>query len=694
MSAPAAASAAVPAGAAAAEAAPPLLAVSGLTVRYGSGAGSLRAVHDVSFTIAPGEAYGLIGESGSGKTTVAFAVMNYLRGGRVEAGSIAFQGRDLLHLPPAELAALRGRRMAMVYQDPQSALNPAIPVGEQIAEALRHHQGSSRREAQARVVELLASVHLPEPAFIARRYPHQLSGGQQQRVVIAMALACAPDLLIMDEPTTGLDVTTEAVILDLVAELRRTLGVAILFISHNLGVVARVCDRVGVLYAGALMEEGATAEILRRPRNPYTRGLLRSIPRAADRRRRLVSLPGGLPDLTRPRPGCVFAPRCALAREPCREQAPVLAPTDPGHLSRCHFPAEPDPLPAEAAGAEGPGAERGADGAAPLLRLAGLHKTFAQGGGLWPFGHRRRLAAVAGVDLEISAAETLAIVGESGSGKSTLAKCVIGLLAPSEGHVELSGERVGGLAQQRPRAQRRQLQIVFQNPEASLNPSHTVEQILARPLRLYGLAPAEGPGPRIAELLDAVKLGARYAGRYPRQLSGGEKQRVCIARAFAAAPQLVVCDEPTSALDISVQAALLNELLDLQQRHGTSYLFISHDLGVVRYIAHRIAVMYLGRVLETGPTEAVFAPPHHPYTEALVSALPSIEDEPDRPRIRLEGTMPDPADPPRGCVFHTRCPRKLGAVCETAAPPAREVAPGHTLHCHIPVAELARMQAQ
>jgi peptide/nickel transport system ATP-binding protein len=666
----------------------PLLAIEGLTLRYGRGPGSLRAVHDVSLSIAPGEAYGLIGESGSGKSSIAFAVVDHLRGGAVEAGRILLHGRDLLRLPPAERAGLRGRQVAMVYQDPHSALNPAIPVGEQIAEAVRRHEGASRRAAAARAVELLGRVHLPEPAGMARRYPHQLSGGQQQRIVIAMALACRPALLIMDEPTTGLDVTTEAVILDLIAELRRAFGVAILFISHNLGVVAQVCDRVGVLYAGAMMEQGDTATILRQPRNPYTRGLLNAIPRRGEGHRRLAAMPGGLPDLTTAIAGCVFAPRCGLAREACTTAAPALVPVGPAHQSRCHFPAEslpPAPPMAE-------GAAPAAAAAAPLLRLEGVRKTFAQPGG-WPFARRRLLAAVDGVSLEVAAGETLAIVGESGSGKSTLARCVVGLTAPSAGRVTLDGVPLGGLAEARPQSARRQLQVVFQNPEASLNPAQTVAEILARPLRLYGLCTAAEVPVRVAALLAAVQLGGRFAGRRPRQLSGGEKQRLCIARAFAAAPRLVVCDEPTSALDISVQAALLNELLDLQQAHGTAYLFISHDLGVVRHVAHRIAVMYLGLVVETGPAEAVFAPPHHPYTEALVSALPAIEHEPGRPRIRLAGAMPDPASPPRGCVFHPRCPRKLGPVCETEAPPLRQVSARHTLQCHIPLADLAAMQA-
>lgn len=666
-----------------------LLAVEDLTIRYGRGEGALRAVRGVSFHIAPSEAYGLIGESGSGKSSIAFAVVNHLRGGVAEAGRILLRGRDLLRLSRADLGRVRGRQVAMVYQEPQSALNPSIPVGEQIAEAVRRHRGATRREAALRAEELLGRVHLPEPRDIARRYPHQLSGGQQQRVVIAMAVACEPELLIMDEPTTGLDVTTEAVILDLVAELREEFGVAILFISHNLGVVARVCDRVGVLYAGEKMEEGTTAEILRHPRNPYTRGLLNAIPTRAGRGQRLAALPGGLPDLSQPIVGCVFAPRCSLVRDACRAEAPALAPVGPAHLSRCHFPGEALPPATEQAHEAFAGHH---DGKQALLAVADLRKYFRQRRSLWPFGRQRRLAAVDGVSLAIAEGETLAVVGESGSGKSTLAKCVIGLVAPSGGQVMLDGEPLSRLVKARSRAALRQMQVVFQNPEASLNPSRTVEEILARPLRLYGLRGAERIRQRVVALLQMVKLDARFAQRYPRELSGGEKQRVCIARAFAAEPRLVVCDEPTSALDISVQAALLNELVDLQRRRGTAYLFISHDLGVVRYISDRIAVMYLGRVVETGPTEEVFAPPHHPYTEALVSALPTIDDALGHARIRVGGTMPDPASPPMGCVFHTRCPRKLGAVCEREVPPVRRISDAHLMRCHIPAEDLARAQ--
>ncbi len=667
----------------------PLLDIAGLAVSYGTTNRRVPAVRNVSFAIAPGEAYGLIGESGSGKTTIAFAVMGHLNGGRVDAGRILFRDRDILALSPQELASLRGRSIAMVYQDPLSSLNPTLRVGEQVAEGIRHHRGLSHRAAAAEAASLLDQVHLPDPARLMLRYPHELSGGQQQRVVIAMALACRPQLLIMDEPTTGLDVTTEAVILDLVAELRSALGVAILFISHNLGVVRRVCDRIGVLYAGELMEEGRTEKVLQRPRHPYTRSLLRSIPEIGRRSERLASIAGSLPDLTSLPSGCIFHPRCPEARDICASAAPPVEEVEPGHISRCHFARDlPDALAEDTASAS---MKDLPEGRKPLLRVVDLEMHYVRSRRFGPFGRTIRVPALSGVGIEVAAGETLAIVGESGSGKSTLARCIVGLAAPTGGSIEFEGTP---LTATRPRATRRDIQIIFQNPEAALNPFHTVAEIIARPLRLYGLR--EGPAirQRVIELLDAVKLGERFSTHYPRELSGGEKQRVSIARAFAAEPRLVICDEPTSALDISVQAALLNELKELQRRYGTSYLFISHDLSVVRHIAERVAVMYLGLILETGPTAEVFQPPHHPYTEALISAVPTVSPVDRGPVLRLQGSVPDPANPPAGCVFHTRCPRKLGRVCETDAPPWRHTSAGRAYACHIPPEDLLALQQQ
>jgi peptide/nickel transport system ATP-binding protein len=599
--------------------------VQNLSISYGL----LRAVRDVSFHIAPGGAYGLIGESGSGKTTVAYSVMRYLQGGRA-TGRLMLAGQDVMAMSESDLAAARGKVAAMVYQDPMSALNPAIKVGEQIAEAIRLHSKASAAAARARTIELLTQVKLPLPAEMAHRYPHQLSGGQQQRVVIAMALACDPQLLIMDEPTTGLDVTTEAVILDLVNQLRRATGVSVLFISHNMGVIAQVCDRVGVLYAGQLVEEGDTAQVLRAPQHPYTIGLMRAMPVMTGPLSRLASIPGRLPDLRAPPPACIFEARCAVAAEPCRATMPALIPSGGaagGHLSRCHFrDAMPGLLPAPVPQAQSNAPLATAPHQRHLLQIVGLEKTFGRKAAL-PFLTRRTpVRAVGDVTLELARGQTLAVVGESGSGKSTLARCVAGLIMPESGAIRLQDAVLPASVKRRSRAQQQAVQFIFQNPDAALNPHWTVEGILGRPLTLYTeITDRAARRRRMIELLEMVNLGERYLERRPGEMSGGEKQRIGIARAFAGNPRLVICDEPTSALDISVQASILNALLDLQALHGTSYLFISHDLGVVRQIAHSVAIMQHGRIVEQGPPAQVFAAPQEAYTRALIAAVPSLE---------------------------------------------------------------------
>ena len=667
------------------------LTVENLSVSYDAGDMPLRAVRDVSFSIAPGEAYGLIGESGSGKTTVAFAMMSYLRGGRVDGGRVLLQGRPIQDLPKDELRRIRGNKVAMVYQDPMSSLNPGIRVGEQIAEGLRHHGLADRAAARERAVKLLADVNLPDPEAMVDRYPHQLSGGQQQRIVIAMALACEPDLVIMDEPTTGLDVTTEAVILDLIGELRRKINASILFISHNIAVVAKVCDRVGVLYAGELVEEGRVADVIRRPKHPYTAGLVASMPSGTDRSQRLASIKGSLPDLTQVPAGCIFADRCLVSRDVCLTGRPPAAAVGPAHLSRCLFPdAVQDAVRQAEARVALP--TRAVEATGSIMRIEDLKLWYTRRRGLRFWQAPPPVRAVNGVTLDIEAGRTLAVVGESGSGKSTLARCVVGLVPPTGGAIEFRGERLGGRARQRSVKTRQRIQIIFQNPESALNPQRTVGEIIARPLKLYDCVEPSRIEARVGELMQAVNLPARYASRYPHQLSGGEKQRVSIARVLGTEPDLIICDEPTSALDISVQAAVLNALSDLQARHGLSYMFISHDLGVVRYISDRVAVMYLGVVVETGPTEAVFRGPHHPYTESLVAALPDLSGRSGKPEVRLQGTPPSPAARIEGCVFASRCPRKLGPICETVPPPVQDLAQGRRLACHIPVEDLARLQ--
>jgi peptide/nickel transport system ATP-binding protein len=601
----------------------PVLDISGLSVSYNAdSARPLHAVRDLSLSIAPGEAYGLIGESGSGKSTVAYAIMRHLPAARATARHVALCGRDVLALPVAELAQLRGRQVAMVYQDPMSALNPVLRVGEQVAEVLRRHRGMTRAAAHQRTLALFAQVHLPDPAALARRYPHQISGGQQQRVVIAMAIACQPELLIMDEPTTGLDVTTEAVILELIRELRRSLGAAVLFISHNLAVVANVCDRVGVLYAGQLVEQGPARQVLNAPQHPYTSGLLAATPHAAARQQVLRAIPGGLPDLSAVPADCIFRPRCALAGDICAT-APALRDSGSGRLVACYLPSlprQPEDMAVRARAERRPAAD-----AAPRLAITGLTRWFRSGGLMGLLSGTPPVRAVNGVTLAVAAGGTLAIVGESGSGKSTLARCVAGLLAPGKGEIRLDGQALAAAVERRSRVEQQAIQYIFQNPDSSLNPHHRIAEIVGRPLQLYAGLRGAALQHRVAELLDAVKLGARHAGRFPRELSGGEKQRVCIARAFAAAPRLVICDEPTSALDISVQAAILNQLTELQARYGTSYLFISHDLAVVRHIADVVAVMHNGEVVEQGSPEQVFTAPAHSYTQRLLQAVPRLE---------------------------------------------------------------------
>ncbi|HET7743572.1 MAG TPA: ABC transporter ATP-binding protein [Gaiellaceae bacterium] len=637
----------------------------------------------VSFQVGAGESYGLVGESGCGKSTAALAIVRYLpRNGSVTGGSVTVAGVDALALRGRALREFHARRISMVYQNPESALNPSIRVGAQVAEAFTV-LGVSGSEARERSREALARVQIADPDSVLGRYPHQLSGGMQQRVVIAMALAKDPALLILDEPTTGLDATVEAEVLDLVARLQEELHTSVLFISHNLGVISKMCSRVGVLYAGRLVEEGPVETVLRDPRHPYTVGLLRCIPRGGLRKdhARLDTIPGFLPSLGTELTGCVFADRCALADERCHTEEPPLLGITSGHESRCWYHERAHDLPREeAADVELPAVDRES---APLVELDGLTKVFRQSG--------HDVHALTDVSVRIWPGETLGLVGESGSGKTTLARTLLGIVAPTEGVAHLQGRELPARYQKRTRTDLRALQIVFQNPDSALNRRHSVRRILLRSLKKLAGLGGDVAERRMLELAHRVRLTERTLTQKPVQLSGGLKQRVAIARAFAGEPQLVVCDEPTSALDVSVQAAILNLLVELQAESRVSYLFISHDLGVVRYISDRIAVLYLGRLQELGPAEIVFAGPHHPYTEALLSAVPTI-DGGGRERIRLAGEIPSAASPPSGCVFHTRCHRKLGAICEEQEPPLVEAEPGHLMRCHIPIEELRRLQ--
>jgi len=669
----------------------PVLAVEGARVSFFLRAGEANVIPGLSFSIGPGEAFGLVGESGSGKSTVALAVMRYLgRAGRLTAGRILFQGQDMAGLDPAGLRRVRGRQIAMVYQDPMSSLNPVMTVGRQLMEVPVLHEGATAPAARTRALATMAEVELPDPARLFDRFPHQLSGGQQQRIVIAMALIARPALLIMDEPTTGLDVTVEAAILDLVRGLRARHDTAILFISHNLGTVAQICDRVGVMYGGELVEDGPVRTVFGRPAHPYARGLLDCLPTAGRDKHGapLRPIPGqvGSP-LARP-PGCVFAPRCAWV-EPgrCTTRPIPHVPIEVGHVVQCVRAAEIPPWsrPAAAAGAIV------LEAAAPLLTIHALGKTYAAQG---LFGAKGRgVVALEGVCLEAQRGRTLAIVGESGCGKSSLARILAGLQPASAGRAALDGIEIGTLAvERRPPALRRRLQMVFQNPDSTLNPSHSVGYAIARTLRRLQGVSAKEARRRVGPLLEAVELPAAFARRLPHQLSGGQKQRVAIARALAGDAEILLADEPVSALDVSVQAAVINLLSRLQATRGATLVFISHDLAVVRHLADSVAVMYLGRVVEAGPAARVFAAPWHPYTEALLSAAPEPDPDAHGRRILLKGIMPSAVDRPQGCVFSTRCPRHLGPVCDQQPPPEQDL-DGLRVLCHIPGPALLKAQA-
>lgn len=676
----------------------PLLSVENVSISFKTVNGHVRAVRDVSLAVNRGECYALIGESGSGKSTLAFAAMGYLpANGDIDGGRILFDGEDVTRYTHAQLEKLRGSRIGMVFQNPHTAANPCYTIGEQLVEGLVHHERLPRAEAWDRALAMLEAINIPDPGRIMNLYPHQISGGQKQRITIAQALLCRPELIIMDEPTTALDVTTEIQFLRLLEDIRSRMDVAILYITHDMGIVARIADRVGVIYAGALVEEGTREAIFTRAAHPYTEGLMRSIPSMGLARGQGVhAMPGLLPNLLDLPPGCVFAPRCPLADEGCaRLPAGKTLPDSPDgapHRVFCHH-AGPAPVPEEDAVTPPPEneAEVSAEGERrePIIEVRGLKKYYENS----TFADRlllrrpRCVYAVDDVSFAIMPGETLGIVGESGCGKSTLGKAILRLDPATGGSVIYRGGEITRMNAGRELC--RAIQIVFQSPDSSLNPRHSLYTILSRPLFLHGLAGnAAEAERRCRELLDMVRLPRAYLYRKPHQLSGGEKQRVAIARAFAVKPEFVVCDEVTSALDVSVQASVVGLLRDLQREFNTSYLFISHDLSTVREISHRIAVMYLGKIVELGTAEQVFRPPYHPYTKALLSSisLPCITQP--HQSILLEGPVPSPTSPPSGCRFRTRCYRTQCAACAESVPELR-FENGHGVACHLDPAVLA-----
>jgi peptide/nickel transport system ATP-binding protein len=678
----------------------PRLELQKLTVGYWIDGEWLDAVRDISFAIEAGQTYGLVGESGSGKSTLAQAIMRYLGGnGAVRSGAILLDGEDLAAKSIHEMRELWGAKIGLVPQDPLTSLNPSLTIGEQIAEITRRHAGLDRAEALRQAVDTLAKVRIAAPDDVARRYPHQLSGGMQQRVVIAMALSTNPALLVLDEPTTNLDVTTEAAVLDLFAELLKKNETAALYVTHNLGLVARMCDRVAVLYAGELMVDAPMRALFKRPLHPYTISLLGCIPRPGQNKYNLTlhSIPGQPPGL-RDRPtGCVFAPRCPAALQRCFDEKPKLEVTDDGQMIRCHRwreIADGSLRLDQAAPAAPQSVEQ--DNAQSLLTIQGLEVNYPRGNFIERLIDPAKFAPVKAVDqisLKLPRGKTLGLVGESGSGKTSLARSVAGLVNVEAGTIELLDADLTRPAVNREPETLRHLQMIFQHPEESFNPYHTVGETLRRPLiTLRGISGAEADA-TVLELLRAVHLPEEYAERLPGELSGGEKQRVAIARAFAAQPDLIICDEPVSALDVSIQASILNLLNELQQERQTAYLFISHDLAVVGYLADRIAVIYLGQIIEISDADAFFDAPHHPYTEALLSAIPIPDPDAQQTRILLDGDLPSASHIPSGCRFHTRCPRYLGEICKTVEPPwLTDAATGRQTRCHIPPEELRKLQ--
>jgi peptide/nickel transport system ATP-binding protein len=680
----------------------PVLRVENLGVAYKVRGGEIEAVLDVSFDIYRGEAHGIVGESGCGKSTVAWSIVNFLgANGYVKRGSIKFQGQELVGKKGEELRRLRGDQIAMVYQDPMQALNPSMNLGDQMKEVLTVHRGMSDHEAEKRCIEMLDRVYMPDAANVMRRYPHQISGGQQQRVVIGMALLNNPALLIMDEPTTALDVTVEAAVLDLIAELRRDFDTAIMYITHDLGVVSRVSTRLGVMYAGEMVERGSVADVFQAPQHPYTQGLLRCIPKLGTDKSSSILYPirGRVPNPDKRPPACIYSPRCDYAQDICREEKPKLRKI-PGTniLSRCHFSEEIDPSQWEPSEhVELPTVTEREGKPEPILEARDLTKYYEVRGGslkdVLGFGEPGYVKAVEGATFQVPKSRTLGVVGESGCGKSTLVKTLIGLEKTTGGDAEFLGFDITDEITGRDEKLIQELQMVFQNPDSTMNPSYTVGQQIARPMRRFKTVPPDRIREEVIKLLNAMRLDASYYNRLPRQLSGGEKQRVGIARALASQPELVLCDEPVSALDVSVQAAILNLLLDVQQEFGTTLIFIAHDLSVVRFFSDYVAVMYLGQIMEIGPAEAIYAPPYHPYTEALLSAVPIPDPTAEQRHIRLEGTVPSAINPPQGCRFNTRCPRREllpdPDVCLTE-PPWRQMNGGdHRIFCHHELETLA-----
>jgi peptide/nickel transport system ATP-binding protein len=681
-----------------------VLRVEELTVRFPTPRGLLRAVNGVSFDLEAGETLAVVGESGCGKSATALSLMRLLPEPPAQvSGRVWYGHQDILSLDEPELREIRGAQIAMVFQDPQSSLNPVLKVGTQIVETLQLHLRLGRREARRQAADLLGMVGIPDAVRRLDAYPHEFSGGMRQRVMIAMALSCQPKIVIADEPTTALDVSIQAQILELLRRVIAESGTAMIIISHDLSVVAGLADRVAVMYAGEIVEIGPTERVFAHPRHPYTRALLECIPRLDEsRKERLSSIEGSLPDLQLPKRGCPFAPRCGFVMERCWTDAPVMEEKAPGQwaaswsdlssltIQRDTLPSDPQlvaRLPPSAGG-------NGSDG--HLLEVRDLRVHFPIGP-KWPWmAERRVLKAVDGIDLDVVRGRTLGIVGESGCGKSTTGRAILQLIRPTEGEVLFEGRDLRRLDERALRHVRPRMQMVFQDPYGSLNPRLTVGEMVAEPLIVHRTVPRKQVGSRVTKLLEMVGLRANLVEWYPHQLSGGLRQRVSIARALALQPSLIVADEPTSALDVSVRAQILNLMQDLQREHGLAYVFISHDLSVVRHMSDLVAVMYLGKVVEIADRDTLYLDPQHPYTQALLSVVPIPDPavEKARRRLPIKGDLPNPAEPPKGCHFNTRCPFAFDR-CFGEEPPLYQLGPGHRAACFLaePNAGAGRGQA-
>jgi oligopeptide/dipeptide ABC transporter ATP-binding protein len=653
--------------------------------------GQVRAVDGVSFEIEAGETVGLVGESGCGKTMTGLSIMGlFPNGGYVAGGSIRFGGRDLARLGERDLQQVRGNEVGMVFQDPMTSLNPTMTIGTQVAEVVRKHRRVSKEAAMARAEEVLALVGMPRPAERLSYYPHQLSGGLRQRVMIGIALACEPKLLIADEPTTALDVTIQDQILKLLDQLKERLGMAVLLITHDLGVIAGRADRVLVMYAGKIVEHADTGELFRGTRHPYTAALLASIPRLGQSRaRQLHSIPGLPPDLVSPPPGCRFAPRCSRATAECRETEPALGGAEPAHPFACFHPLEPlqpESAPARAEEvAEREEPARSADGG-PLLVLDHVVKEFPITSGAVLRRRSGSVHAVSDVSFTLARGQTMGLVGESGCGKTTIGRLVVALERPTSGRVLFEGRDLAALPASRLRLVRRNLQLMFQDPYASLDPRMRVGTILREPLQIQDVGSRAEQQDRVGSLLREVGLSPRAAELYPHEFSGGQRQRIGLARALALSPKLIVADEPVSALDVSIRAQILNLMRRLQDAHELTYIVVSHDLSVIRYLADRIGVMYLGKMVEVGDSADIYQRPVHPYTLGLLNTIPVPDPDVERAKQRagVTGELPSAIDPPSGCRFRTRCPMARD-ICAAEEPPLRSFGPDHLAACHFPL---------